>query len=261
LVKPPQRLPVMPFPCPAAGKAPMTFRKRGQPEQGQHRILDAVRIRWRDSRGHSGLRVISGGRGVEGAVTGKTAPKARFYGGNRLHNNVNSVSCSSFLRGKPSPRAYFVGRYPFQRGHPATPRAQDVRSFLDSPPAAASALPDSFLTMAGGLPAARDVRSTVPPLPVERRRRHEMPIADVPPRGHPGGISSLPVVSVSASLALAPCGAPVSDRGMCHSAQKIKGFPRVCRMRAATCIAVLPSVLGGSCLTALDLVLHALWLF
>lgn len=38
------------------------------------------------------------------------------------------------------------------------------------------------------------------------------------------GISSLPVVGVSASLALAPCGAPVSDRGMCHSAQKFKSF-------------------------------------
>jgi hypothetical protein len=38
----------------------MTFRKGGEPEQGQHRILDAVRIRWRNSRGHSGLRVISG---------------------------------------------------------------------------------------------------------------------------------------------------------------------------------------------------------
>ena len=104
----------------------------------------------------------------------------------------------------------------------------------------------------GGLLAARDVQSTVPPLPVERRR-HEMPNA-VPPCGPPGGISSLPVVRVPASLALPPCGAPVSDRGMCHSAQKIKGIPRVCRMRAATYIAVLPSVLGGSCLTALDLV-------
>ncbi len=37
------------------------------------------------------------------------------------------------------------------------------------------------------------------------------------------GISSLPVVSIPASLCLAPCGAPASDRGMCHSAQKFKG--------------------------------------
>jgi hypothetical protein len=38
----------------------------------------------------------------------------------------------------------------------------------------------------GGLLAARDVRSTVPPLPVERRRRHGMPTAAVPPCGQPG---------------------------------------------------------------------------
>ena len=81
------------------------------------------------------------------------------------------LSMRKFWRGKPSPRAYCVGRYPFQRGHPATPRSQDARSFQDSPPAATAALPDSFLTMAGSLPAARDVRRTVLSLPVERRRR------------------------------------------------------------------------------------------
>ena len=63
---------------------------------------------------------------------------------------LNPTCCfnAKVWRGKPSPRAYFVGRYPFQRGHPATPRAQDARSFQDSPPAATAALPDSFLTLA-----------------------------------------------------------------------------------------------------------------
>jgi hypothetical protein len=81
-------------------------------------------------------------------ATVKTASGGRFHGGIGLHNNINSVFCSSFWRGRPSPRAYFVGRYPFQRGHPATPRAQDAHSFQDSPPAATAALPDSFLTLA-----------------------------------------------------------------------------------------------------------------
>ncbi len=49
-----------------------------------------------------------------------------------------------------------------------------------------------FVPHTGGvLLAARDVRSTVLPLPVERRRRHGMPTTSVPPCGHPGKISSL----------------------------------------------------------------------
>ena len=173
--------------------------------------------------------------------------------------NIFDYFDKTIWRGKPSPRAYFVGRYPFQRGHPATPRSQDARSFQDSPPAATAALPDSFLTLAAA--SSQLVTCRAPSLHCRSNAGGGLPTAPIPPCGPPGSISSLTVVGVSASLALAPCGAPVSDPGMCHSAQKIKGIPRVCRMRAATYIAVLPSVLGGSCLTALDLVLHALWLF
>ena len=187
---------------------------------------------------------------------GKPPPYGRFQGGTGLYNN-NSVSVR-FLEVKAFPPRLLRGALPLPAGTPRNAPCPPIPGLATSSHGGlARFVPHTDCCLL----AARGVQSTVLPLPVERRRRHGMPTATVPPCGHPGG-NQLPAgrwCSCQPRLASLRC-ARLGSWEVPQRA-KDKGFPRVCRMRAATCIAVLPSVLGGSCLTALDLVLHALWLF
>lgn len=136
---------------------------------------------------------------------------------------ITTIFQEDHLEGKAFPPRLLRGALPLPAGAPRNAPCPGCPPIPGLATSSHGGLARFVPHTGGGLLAARDVRSTVLPLPVERQRRHEMPTAAVPPCGHPGGISSLPVVRVPASLALPPCGAPVSDRGMCHSAQKFKG--------------------------------------
>ena len=146
--------------------------------------------------------------------------------------NIFDYFDKTIWRGKPSPRAYCVGRYPFQRGHPATPRSQDARSFQDSPPAATAALPDSFLTLAAA--SSQLVTCRAPSLHCRSNAGGGMRC--LPPSFHLAGLLGESAPS-GRSCFCQPCLCSLrcARPGSWDVPQraKVQGCPRVCRMRAA----------------------------